>query len=125
VYAISTKKTTSKNQGESNPIQGPTGGAAKKDSQSSPRCIAAATSLVNLTVGCLETEGNGDNVLPANVEAIDKMFPPLRNTLADDIEVVEFAMKEPPPLFQAEGVAVDHQSAADTDNEFDEEDSGT
>ena len=72
------------------------------------------------------TEGNGDNVLPANVEAIDKMFPPLRNTLADDIEVVEFAMKELPPLFQAEGVAVDHQSgSADTDNEFDEEDSGT
>jgi hypothetical protein len=67
VFAISTKKKTSnKNQRKSNPIQGPTGGAAKKDSESSPRRIAAATSLVNLTVGCLETEGeNGDNVLPA------------------------------------------------------------
>ena len=66
VYFIPTKKTTSKNKGESNPIQGPTVGALKNDSQSSPTRIAAATSLVNLTVGCLETEGeNGDNVLPA------------------------------------------------------------
>ncbi len=63
--------------------------------------MAAATSLVNLTVGCLETEGNGDNVLPAvdNVlpaidEAINKMFPPLRDTVADDIEVVGLARKE-------------------------------
>ncbi len=106
-------KTTSKNKGESNPIQGPTGGALKNDSQSSPTRIAAATSLVNLTVGCLETEGeNGDNVLPAIDEEIDKMFPPLRNTLANDIEVVDFAMKDPPPVFQAEGVAAARQSGS-------------
>jgi hypothetical protein len=64
VFAISTKKTTSnKNQRKSNPIQGPTGGAAKKDSQSSPRRIAAATSLVNFTVGCGVRERNGDQVV--------------------------------------------------------------
>jgi hypothetical protein len=45
-----------------------------------------------LTVGCGETERNVDNVLPAIDEAINEMFPPLRDTLADDIEVVEFAM---------------------------------
>jgi hypothetical protein len=80
-----------------------------------------------LTVGCLETEGeNGDNVLPAIDKEIDKMFPPLRNTLANDIEVMDFAMKDPLPVFQAEGVAAVRQSgSADTDNEFDEEDSGT
>ena len=90
IFTISTK--TSNNQGKSNPIQRPTGGAAKNDSQSSPRRFAAATSLVNLTVGCRETEGNEDNVLPAIDKAIDEMFPQLRNTLADGIEVVEFAM---------------------------------
>jgi len=124
---ISTKKTTSnKNQQKFNPIQGPTGGAAKKDSQSSPRRIAAATSLVNLTVGCGETERNVDNLLPAIDKAIHEMFPPLRDTLADDIEVVEFAMKEPPLLFP-EGVAAARQSSGsdvDNDNEFDEVDSG-
>jgi len=127
--APSTKKTTSnKNQRKFNPIQGPTGGAAKKDSQSSPRCIAAATSLVNLTLGCGETERNVDNVLPAIDEAIHEMFPPLRDTLADDIEVVEFAMKEPPLLFPVvEGVAAARQSSGsdmDNDNEFDQVDSG-
>jgi len=127
--APSTKKTTSnKNQRKLNPIQGPTGGAAKKDSQSSPRCIAAATSLVNLTLGCGETERNVDNVLPAIDEAIHEMFPPLRDTLADDIEVVEFAMKEPPLLFPVvEGVAAARQSSGsdmDNDNEFDQVDSG-
>jgi hypothetical protein len=106
VFAISKKKTTSNNQ-----RKGPTGGAAKKDCQSSPRCIAAATSLVNLTVGCGETEGrNVDDVLPAIDEAINEMFPPLRETLAD-------AMKEPPLLFQVdEGVAAARQSSgADMD----------
>ena len=80
-----------------------------------------------MTVGCLETEGeNGDNFLPAIDKEIDKMFPPLRNTLSNDIEVVDFAMKDPLPVFQAEGVAAVRQSgSADTDNEFDEEDSGT
>ena len=115
------KKTTSKNKNKYK--------ATKKDSQSSPRCIAAATSLVNLTVGCGETERNVDNVLPAIDEAIHEMFPPLRDsTLADDIEVVEFAMKEPPLLFPVvEGVAAARQSSGsdmDNDNEFDEVDSG-
>ena len=102
------------------------------DSESSPRRIAAATSLVNLTVGTERNVDNVDNVLPA-IEAIDEaiheMFPPLRDsTLADDIEVVEFAMKEPPLLFPVvEGVAAAHQSSGsdmDNDNEFDEVDSG-
>ena len=93
VFSISTKKTkkttSNKNhQQKFNPIQGPTTrGAAKKDSQSSPRRMAAATSLVNFTVGCGETERNVDYVLPAIDEAIHEMFPPLRDTLADDIEV--------------------------------------
>ena len=62
VFSISTKKTkkttSNKNhQRKFTPIQGPTTrGAAKKDSQSSPRRMAAATSLVNFTVGCGETE---------------------------------------------------------------------
>jgi hypothetical protein len=132
VFVISTKKTTSNNKGKSNPIQRPTGGAAKKDSQSSPRRFAAATSLVNLTVGCQETEGNGDivlpaiaDVLPAIDEAINEMFPPLWDTVADDIEVVGFARKEP-PLFQVEGVVAACKSyGSDMDKEFDEEDSGT
>jgi len=96
---------------------------------------------VNFTVGCLETEANeydgpavGDNVLPAIDEAIDDMFPPLRDTLADVIEVEEFAMKDP-PLFEAEGVAAAHPTYAygsdtshgrqDTDNEFDDVDYDT
>ena len=132
MFSISTKKTkkttSNKNQRKFNPIQGPTGGAAKKDSQSSPRRIAAATSLVNLTVGCGETERNVDNVLPAIDKAIHEMFPPLRDsTLADDIEVVEFAMKEPPLLFPVvEGVAAARTTyGSDTDDEVDEEDSET
>ncbi len=96
---------------------------------------------MNFTVGCLETEANeydgpavGDNVLPAIDEAIDDMFPPLRDTLADVIEVEEFAMKDP-PLFEAEGVAAAHPTYAygsdtshgrqDTDNEFDDVDYDT
>jgi hypothetical protein len=86
-----------------------------------------------LTGGCQKTESNecdgpavGGNILPAIDEAIDKMFPPLRDTLADDIEVEEFAMKDP-PLFEVEGVAAAHPTYGsdtsdkrqDTDNEFD------
>ena len=56
------------------------------------------------------------------------MFLPLRDSLADDIEVVEFAMKEPPLLFHVvEGVAAARQSSGadmDNDNEFDEVYSG-
>jgi hypothetical protein len=81
-----------------------------------------------LTVGCGETERNVDNVLPAIDEAINEMFLPLRDSLADDIEVVEFAMKEPPLLFHVvEGVAAARQSSGadmDNDNEFDEVYSG-
>jgi hypothetical protein len=85
-----------------------------------------------LTVGCRKTEANeyhgpavGDIVLPAIDKAIGEMFPPLRVTLADDIEVEEFAMKDP-PLFQVEGVAAARPShGSDTNNEFDEVDSDT
>jgi hypothetical protein len=43
----------------------------------------------------------------------------LRDTLADDIEVEEFAMKDP-PLFRVEGVVSACPSyGSDTDNEFD------
>ena len=67
--------------------------------------------------------------MPAIDEAIHEMFPPLRDTLADDIEVVEFAMKDEPPLLfpVVEGVAAARQSSGsnmDNDNEFDEVDSG-
>ncbi len=63
--------------------------------------------------------------MPAIDESIDEMFPQLRNTLADDIKVVEFAMKEP-TLFQVEGGAAGRESyGSDMDNEFDEVDSGT
>jgi len=75
VFDISAKKTTSKFKGQPRSLRRQTGGAETKKSQtggavkrkkiqSSPRQLAAATSPVNLTGVCLETEGNGDNVLP-------------------------------------------------------------
>jgi hypothetical protein len=101
VFDISAKKTTSKIKGQSrSSLKIQTGGAANKNNQSSPRRLAAATSLVNLTGRCMETEGNGDNVLsavdnvlPAIDEAINEMFPPLRESVADDIEVVGLAVE--------------------------------
>ena len=118
MFDISAKKTTSKVKGQPRSLRRQTGGAETKKSrtggavkrmkiQSSPRQLAAATSLVNLTGVCLETEGNGDNVLlavdsvlPAAIdidEVINEMFPPLRETgVSDDIEVVGLASKETP-----------------------------
>jgi len=126
VFDISAKKTTSKVKGQPRSLRRQTGGAETKKSrtggavkrmkiQSSPRQLAAATSLVNLTGVCLETEGNGDNVLPAvdSVlpaaididEVINEMFPPLRETgVSDNIEVVGLASKET-PLYEVETVA--------------------
>jgi len=134
MYSMSIKKkTTSKNQRKNK--------AAKKDTQSSPRRIAAATSLVNLTVGCLETGANehhgtaavGDLVLPGAIEevihktieeVIDEMFSPLRG-LADDNDDFAFARKDPPE-YQVEGVAaVPTTYGSDTDDEVDKEDSDT
>jgi hypothetical protein len=116
VFDISAKKTTSKIKGQPRSLKRQTGGAKTKKSRTAggavkrKKRLAAATSFVNLTGVCLETEGNGDNVLPAvdNVlpaidEAINEMFPPLRESVADDIEVVGLARKET-PLFEVEGV---------------------
>ena len=133
VFDISAKKTTSKIKGQSRSLKRQTGGAKtkksrtaggavkRKKSQTSPRRLAAATSLVNLTGVCMETEGNGDNVLPAfdNVlpaidETINEMFPPLRDSMADDIEMVGLARKET-PLFEVEGVAAAHAPFGSSD----------
>ena len=127
VFDISAKKTTSKIKGQSRSLKRQTGGAKTKKSRTAggavkrKKRLAAATSLVNLTGVCLETEGNGDNVLPAvdNVlpaidEAINEMFPPLRESVADDIEVVGLARKET-PLFEVEGVAAAHAPFGSSD----------
>jgi len=135
VFVISAKKTTSKIKDKFRSLQRGTGGAAKKNSQSSPGQLTAATSLVNLTGGCLETEGKGANVLPAVVnvlpaidEVINEMFPPLRESVADDIEVVGLARKET-PLFDVEGVAAARapfgSSDMFSDSGEDEHNSGT